>query len=71
MTGWLFSLCYVLVFPLVFLVLGPLADDFAVQHFHLALGWMMWVVLLAFAPLALTLCWASNCRPTAASFWAY
>jgi amino acid transporter len=54
MTGWLFSLCYVLVFPLVFLVLGPLADDFAVQHFHLALGWMMWVVLLACAPLALT-----------------
>lgn len=55
MTGWLFSLSYVLVFPLVFLVLGPLADDFANQHFHLTLGWMTWVVLIAWVPLALTL----------------
>ncbi len=55
LTGWLFSLAYVLIVPLVLLVLGPLADDFAGQHFHLAWGWIVWALLIGCAPLALTL----------------
>jgi amino acid transporter len=55
LTGWLFSLSYVLVVPLVLLVLGPLADDFAGQHFHLAFGWIGWAVVIGVLPLALTL----------------
>jgi amino acid transporter len=55
LTGWLFSLSYVLVVPLVLLVLGPLADDFANQHFHVAWGWALWAVLIGTIPLALTL----------------
>src|SRR5437016_14271316 len=54
LTGWLFSLAYVLIVPLVLLVLGPLADDFARQYFHLAWGWIVWAMLIAFVPLALT-----------------
>jgi amino acid transporter len=54
LTGWLFSLAYVLIVPLVLLVLGPLADDFASQRFHLAWGWIVWALLIACAPLALT-----------------
>jgi amino acid transporter len=54
LTGWLFSLAYVLIVPLVLLVLGPLADDFVKQHFHVALGWLVWAVLIAVVPLALT-----------------
>jgi amino acid transporter len=56
LTGWLFSLAYILIVPLVLLVLGPLADDFAGQYFHLAWGWIVWAVLIAAVPLALTLC---------------
>jgi len=55
LTGWLFSLAYVLVVPLVLLVLGPLADDFASQYFHLHLGWIAWAVMISAGPLALTL----------------
>ncbi len=54
LTGWLFSLAYVLVVPLVLLVIGPLADDFAKQHLHLAWGWIVWAILIGFVPLALT-----------------
>src|SRR5262249_55202042 len=70
MTGWMFSLSYVLVVPLVFLVLGPLADDFARQYFHLSLGWMMWVVLIACLPLALTLCGVKLSSDTSVLFGA-
>src|SRR5215475_2961194 len=55
LTGWLFSLAYILIVPLVLLVLGPLADDFAGQYFHLAWGWIAWAVLIAVVPLGLTL----------------
>src|SRR5262245_54627027 len=55
LTGWLFSLGYILVVPLVLLVLGPLADDFAGQHFQLRLGWLAWAVVIAAVPFALTL----------------
>lgn len=55
LTGWLFSLAYVLIVPLVLLVLGPLIDDFVTLHFHLPLGWMTWTVLIVVVPLALTL----------------
>src|SRR5215470_6628867 len=55
LTGWLFSLAYVLIVLLVLLVLGSLADDFVKQHFHVALGWLVWAVLIAAVPLALTL----------------
>src|ERR1051326_2083119 len=54
LTGWLFSLAYVLVVPLVLIVLGPLADEFANQHFHLRLGWIVWAMLIALVPLVLT-----------------
>src|SRR5262245_32082595 len=56
LTGWLFSLAYVLVVPLVLLVLGPLADDFVNQHLHIQLGWAVWAVAISVAPLTLTLC---------------
>src|SRR6185369_5404829 len=55
LTGWLFGLAYILIVPLVLLVLGPLANDFAVEHFHLQIGWMTWAVLISLVPLALTL----------------
>ncbi len=55
LTGWLFSLAYVFVVPLVLLVLGPLADDFAGQHFQVRLGWVLWALLIATIPLSLTL----------------
>ena len=54
LTGWLFSLAYVLIVPLVLLVLGPLVDDFASQQFNLHLGWLFWAFLSLAGPLALT-----------------
>src|SRR5580700_2347673 len=54
LTGWLFSLSYVLIVPLVLLVLGPLVDDFASLHFHLTWGWIVWALLIAAIPLLLT-----------------
>src|SRR5215813_6967238 len=47
LTGWLFSLSYVLIVPLVLLVLGPLADDFASQYFHIQFGWIAWAVMIS------------------------
>jgi amino acid transporter len=55
LTGWLFSLSYILIVPLVLLVLGPLVDDFANQQFHVAWGWLGWAVLIGAVPLVLTL----------------
>lgn len=55
LTGWLFSLTYVLIVPLTLLVLGPVADTFARQYLHLAWGWVPWALLFASAALGLTL----------------
>src|SRR4051812_1386266 len=55
LTGWLFSLAYVLIVPLVLLVLGPLANDFASQHFQIQIGWISWAMAIILVPLALTL----------------
>src|SRR5262249_17240189 len=48
-------LAYVLIVPLVLLVMGPLANDFATQYFHLQFGWIPWAVLIGAVPFALTL----------------
>src|SRR5690349_20003136 len=55
LTGWLFSLAYVLVVPIVLLPMGPLADDFARTHFNLNSGWIAWAFVILAMPLALTL----------------
>lgn len=50
MTGWLFSLTYLLIVPLQLLVLGPVADGFANQYLHLSLGpngWAIWAMIFA------------------------
>src|SRR5437762_8317866 len=44
MTGWLFSLTYLLIVPLQLLVLGPVMDAFAQQYFHVSFGANSWVV---------------------------
>src|SRR5262249_28310044 len=54
LTGWLFSLAYLLVVPLVLLVFGPLVDDLAAQHLHLRLGWFVWALVIVAIPLVLT-----------------
>ncbi len=50
MTGWLFSLTYLLIVPLQLLVLGPVMDSFARQYFHLSFGangWAVWGMVFA------------------------
>src|SRR5947209_13911944 len=47
MTGWLFSLTYLLIVPLQLLVLGPVMDAFVQQYFHLSLGWAFWAMVFA------------------------
>ncbi|TMB88330.1 MAG: APC family permease [Chloroflexi bacterium] len=50
MTGWLFSLTYLLIVPLQLLVLGPVMDGFAQQYFHLSFGangWAVWAMIFA------------------------
>jgi amino acid transporter len=50
MTGWLFSLAYLLIVPFQLLVLGPVADQFATQYFHLSFatyGWIVWAAVFA------------------------
>src|SRR5438874_9790267 len=45
MTGWLFSLTYLLIVPLQLLVLGPVMDAFAQPQLHLSFGahgWAAW-----------------------------
>ncbi|HET9921404.1 MAG TPA: APC family permease [Ktedonobacteraceae bacterium] len=50
MTGWLFSLTYLLIVPLQLLVLGPVADSFVQQYFHFTFGtagWAGWAMIFA------------------------
>src|SRR6266581_2608339 len=57
MTGWLFSLAYLLVVPLQLLVLGPVADQFVNQYFHLSFGpngWAVWAMIFAVIIFCLT-----------------
>src|SRR5947209_15738736 len=54
MTGWLFSLTYLLIVPLQLLVLGPVADGFANQYLDVSFGlnglavWAMIFAVLIF-----------------------
>lgn len=57
MTGWLFSLTYLLIVPLQLLVLGPVADGFATTYLHLSLGpngWAIWAMIFAALVFGLT-----------------
>jgi amino acid transporter len=57
MAGWLFSLAYLLVVPLQLLVLGPVADGFVNQYFHLSFGangWAVWAIIFAVIVFGLT-----------------
>ena len=57
MTGWLFSLTYLLIVPLQLLVLGPVMDSFVQQYFHLsfgASGWAVWAMVFALIIFGLT-----------------
>jgi amino acid transporter len=57
MTGWLFSLTYLLIVPLQLLVLGPVADTFVRQYFHFSFGnagWAFWAVIFAIVVFGLT-----------------
>src|SRR5947209_14208375 len=57
MTGWLFSLTYLLIVPLQLLVLGPVADGFVQQYFHFtfgAVGWAVWAMIFAAIVFGLT-----------------
>lgn len=57
MTGWLFSLTYLLIVPLQLLVLGPVMDSAAQQYFHLsfgAAGWAIWAMIFAVIVFGLT-----------------
>ena len=57
MTGWLFSLTYLLIVPLQLLVLGPVMNAFAQQYFHLSFGangWAVWAMVFAVIVFGLT-----------------
>lgn len=57
MTGWLFSLAYLLIVPFQLLVLGPVADQFMTQYFHLSFGthgWIAWSAVFAIVIFLLT-----------------
>ena len=57
MAGWLFSLAYLLVVPLQLLVLGPVANGFVNQYFHLSFGpsgWAVWAMIFAVVVFGLT-----------------
>jgi amino acid transporter len=57
MTGWLFTLAYLLIVPLQLLVLGPVADGFVNQYFHLSFGsngWAVWAMIFAAVVFGLT-----------------
>ncbi len=57
MTGWLFSLTYLLIVPLQLLVLGPVMDSAVQQYFHLsfgAAGWAVWAMIFAIIVFGLT-----------------
>lgn len=54
LTGWLFSLAYVLIVPLQLLVLGPVADGFTQQYFGFSWGWAPWAIIFAVIVFGLT-----------------
>jgi amino acid transporter len=57
MTGWLFSLTYLLIVPLQLLVLGPVADGFANTYLSIHLGtngWAIWAMIFAVVIFVLT-----------------
>lgn len=57
LTGWLFSLTYLLIVPLQLLVLGPVMDSAVNQYFHLsfgAAGWIVWAMVFAIIVFGLT-----------------
>lgn len=57
LTGWLFSLTYLLIVPLQLLVLGPVMDSAVNQYFHLsfgAAGWIVWAMVFAVIVFGLT-----------------
>ena len=54
MTGWLFNFAYLLVVPFQLLVLGPVADQFVSQYFHIALGWATWAIIFGLIVFGLT-----------------
>src|SRR5204863_5449204 len=57
MAGWLFILTYLLIVPLQLLVLGPVADQFVNQYFHLSFGpngWAVWAMIFAVIIFCLT-----------------
>jgi len=57
LTGWLFSLTYLLIVPLQLLVLGPVMDSAVNQYFHLsfgAAGWAVWAMVFAIIVFGLT-----------------
>jgi amino acid transporter len=57
MTGWMFDLAYLLIVPLQLLVLGPVADGFVNNLFHIsfgAYGWVVWAVIFAIVIFILT-----------------
>ena len=54
MTGWLFNFAYLLVVPFQLLVLGPVADQFVTQYFHLSLGWATWAIIFGVIVFGLT-----------------
>lgn len=54
MTGWFFSLTYLLIVPLQLLVLGPVADSFTQQYFHFSWGWAVWAIIFAVIVFGLT-----------------
>lgn len=59
MTGWLFSLTYLLIVPLQLLVLGPVADSFVQQYFHFTfgtVGWAVWAMIFTVIIFGLTYC---------------
>jgi amino acid transporter len=57
MTGWLFTLAYLLIVPFQLLVLGPVADQFVNTYFHLSLGpngWIVWAAIFTIVIFILT-----------------
>src|SRR5260221_3437726 len=57
MTGWLFSLAYLLIVTFQLIVLGPVAEGFVNQYFHLSFGpngWAVWAMIFAVIIFCLT-----------------
>lgn len=57
LTGWLFTLAYLLIVPFQLLVLGPVANQFADTYLGLHLGangWILWAAIFAIVIFLLT-----------------